>query len=126
MDGIKITKKGLQAFIKHKIATDDRWALRALVVVYNSQEDDEKLFGSAKKQNGVGFGKIDASIMCVIAERYKRGYGLSPKDMNTVHRRMQKYWRQILDKSDKAKLESQYRKYIIEQEQIIEGINFLY
>lgn len=119
---IKITKKALKEFIRYKVSSDDRWALRALIVIYNEQNEDEKLYGVANKQNGRGFGKIDASRMCPLAERYKRKHYLTPYDMITIHRVMKKYSRQLFDLSDKSKLESAYRKHIINHERIIENI----
>jgi hypothetical protein len=122
MDGIKITKKGLLGFIRYKISMDRRWALRSLVVIYNEQEDDEKRFNSASHRNGRGFGKVDANALSAIAERFKRYCSVSEYDMTIIHRRMQKYSEQIYGLCNKPMLESQYRKYIISQERIIEGV----
>lgn len=122
MDGIKVTKKGLKAFIKYKLRTDDRWALKALISLYNDQCEDERFTNSSNRRNGIGFNKIDASELTILARRYKRKLCLYPHELGMVKIKIPKYWEQILDKCDRVKLESQYRKYVIAQESLIEGI----
>lgn len=122
MDGVKITKKGLKDFIKFMVDTNDRWALRALVVIYNEQSDDEKRFGVANRDNGRGFGKVDAGKMCPIAQRYIRYKRLNPYDMIKVHKVMRRYSRQLFDLSNMEILERHYRKYLINAERIVEEI----
>ena len=121
MDGIKITKKGLQGFIKYMIKTDRRWTLRALIVIYNGQSEEEKRFSASSKRNNMGFNKIDAGRLSKVAERYKRHKCISDGDFTMARALLPKYWEQILNLSNRAVLESQYRKYIITQERIIEG-----
>ncbi len=120
-DNIKVTKKALQGFIKYKISTNKTWALRALVVIYNDQDEDEKRFNIARKRNNVGFSKVDASEMCILAQKVRRKLTITSDNMNIIHRKMPKYWRQILDKCDRPKLDSLYRKYIIDVERTIES-----
>ena len=122
MDGIRITKKGLQGFIKYKIRNDRSWTLRTLVVIYNGQSEEEKRFSASSKRNNLGFNKIDAGRLTTVAERYKRTCAITDGDLSMARALLPKYWEQVLNASDRAKLETQYRKYIIEQERIIEGI----
>jgi hypothetical protein len=121
MDGIRITKKGLQAFIKYKILNDRRWTLRTLVVIYNGQSEEEKRFSASSKRNNLGFNKIDAGRLSKVAERYKRHKAIGDSDFRMARALLPKYWEQVLNVSDRPKLEAQYRKYIIEQERLIEG-----
>ena len=120
MDGMRITKDGTKGFIRHMIKNDIRWALRALVVIYNQQDNEEKMFNSSNKHNGKGFGKVDASTLSIIAERYIRTKNISAHDIATVQTKIIRYAGQLYDLSDKQKLESQYKKYIIERELLIE------
>lgn len=122
MDGIKVTKKGLKAYIKYKLSTNDKWALKALLAVYDSQCEDEQFTGSANRRNGVGFNKVDASQLTVLARRYKRKLCLYPHEMAVVKKKIPKYWEQILNKCDEVKLHSQYRRYVIAQERMIENV----
>lgn len=122
MEGIKITKKNLLAFIKYQLTEDKRWAFRALEVIYAQQLPDEKLFNQASHRNNMGFDKIDAKILTVIAERQKRKIPMSTRDIITVMTRMKKYSRQVFELSDRNKLESLYRKYVIGNESVIEKI----
>lgn len=56
MDRIQVTKT-LMLFIKYQISISEKWALRALDVIYSKQEEDEKLFNQASKKNNWGFDK---------------------------------------------------------------------
>jgi len=120
MDGIKITKEGTKGFIRHMIKTNVKWALRALVVIYNQQDSDEKMFSSSNKHNGRGFGKVDASLLSTIAERYIRTNNISARDIVTVQNKVSKYAGQIYDLSDKTKLETNYRQFILNRENTIQ------
>jgi len=122
MDGIKITKKGLQGFIKYKIRNDRSWTLRTLVVIYNGQSEEEKRFSASSKRNNLGFNKIDAGRLTIVAERYKRTCDITDGNLSMAKALLPKYWEQVLNVSDRPKLERLYRKYIIEQERIIEGV----
>ena len=123
MEGIPVTKKKLLAFIRYQLSTSERWAMRALDVIYAQQEPDEKLFNQASHRNNCGFDKVDARILSVIAERRKRHISLSARDIVTIMTRMKKYSRQIFELSDRAKLESSYRQYVISNESTIENGN---
>lgn len=122
MKGIPITKKKLVAYIKYQLSVNHRWAFRALDVIYSKQEPDEQLFNYASHRNNWGFDKIDAKILSVIAERHKRNISMSARDIITIMTRMKKYSRQIYELSDKTKLESSYRKYVILNESQIENV----
>ena len=122
MDGIKVTKKGLGEFVKHKLATDIKWSLRALVVIYNSQSDEEKMYSKASKRNNIGFNKVDAKRLTYIAEFFTRYHYISDSSIRTVQRLIPKYWNQILNASDVKKLEHLYRNYIVNREQDMETV----
>jgi hypothetical protein len=122
MDGIKITKKGLGEFVKFKLQTDMKWSLRALVVVYEAQDDEEKMYSKASKRNKIGFNKVDAKRLTYIAEHFSRYKFLSEKSIETVQRLIPKYWNQILNVCDTEKLEGQYRRYIVNRETVIEQV----
>ncbi len=122
MDAIKVTKKGLEAYLKVRLKYRREWALRALYVLYNSQSEHEKFTGHALKKDGVGFNKVDATTLNNIGEFYTRYNYISPKQLEIVHRMIPKYWKQILGLCDKPKLDQLYRRYVIEREREIEGV----
>ncbi len=99
-----LTNKQREIFIKSMIAIDDRWALRALIVVYDNQTSDEQRGRYVDRMNGVGFTKSDARLMSVFAQLYK-DKGLTENQILQVKLRMPKYWKQILAVSNIVKLD---------------------
>lgn len=99
-------------FLRRKIGSDDRWALRAMNRVYDSQTDDEKEAQSTSHINGIGFNGLDANIMSSMRESYEKYGRLTPKQMAVVKKIMIKYAKQIFsaDYCDKDKLEAIYQR----------------
>lgn len=110
---MKLTNKQRQTFIKSMIAVDERWALRALKVVYDNQTSDEQVRRTTKESNGIGFTQADARLMTVFAKLLETR-GLTDNQILQVKLRMPKYWKQILEASNIVKLdlliENQIRK----------------
>jgi len=101
----KVTKASIKAFLKSKLSSDINWATRALIKIYGFQTADEQACGETHHLNGEGFTGADAEILSSFARFYeKRGF-LTEKQTAIVFRKMGKYWKQILDISDKEKLE---------------------
>jgi len=104
----KITKKAMTEFVKDKLATNDVWATRALVVINNHQTNEERDCAQTAESNGVGFSQAH-SFLSKYAEFYeKRGF-LSPKQMVTIKKFIKKYHRQVIEFSDIDKLEKAFR-----------------
>jgi hypothetical protein len=126
------TKKQVETFIKNKLSSDKKWAIKCLEIVYNNQTEQEKgcdevfqvhelypedvffglqdLWDSDPKtieKNGVGFTKTDAEIMSSIYSQYLKTGRISDRQMQVVLKRIPKYWKQFLAKADKEKLYSQ-------------------
>jgi hypothetical protein len=100
----KITKKAVREFLKSKLSSDARWALRALEVVYSNQTADEQATQCTRTLNGEGFTGIDGEILSSFAEQYERRRSLSHKQMALLFKKMPKYWGQVLEVSDSEKL----------------------
>lgn len=83
------------AFLKEKLATDQRWAVRGLTRIYEFQTADEQAIGMTREYNDVGFSGVDAEILSSFAEQVLRGRTLSPKQMAIVFKKMPKYARQL-------------------------------
>lgn len=80
---------------KQNIATDDRWAKRALARIYREQTADEQASGATKHHNSVGFTGRDAEIGTDLARKLERGYQFSYKQMALIRKIMQKYAGQL-------------------------------
>jgi hypothetical protein len=102
----KVTKKAQEQFLKRMLASNPNWATRALVRVYENQTEDEQNSAYTIEDNGVGFTGADATILTSFTEQYLRRGSLSPKQYTLLHKKIGKYWRQILAVSDVDKLNS--------------------
>ena len=92
-----ITKKQKLQVIKEMLQTNDKWAVRALVRVYENQTRDEQVHGHTEELNGVGFSGIDSEILSSFATSINKGRrGLSVKQMALLHKLIGKYAGQIL------------------------------
>jgi hypothetical protein len=121
-----IKKKEIEQFIRNKIKTDDRWALRTLIIMYQKQTITEIRDEQTRESNHVGFTGFDSHLMTLFAKSYlsraktlknlkKLQYELnsklmSKKQMDIIRRTMQKYWRQVYENSDELKLLQQIHK----------------
>ena len=92
---MKITKAKIKSFIKNKLATDQDWALRALVRIWEKQTAAEQASEVTIENNSVGFSGVDGNFFSSLATQYQRRGSLSPKQMSFVFKRMPKYWSQI-------------------------------
>ena len=102
---MKVTKGAIAEFVRFKLSTDEAWAKKALLKIYEFQTNEEQMRGNTLFYNGVGFNGADAEILSSLAEQFKRKGWLSPKQMAIVMRKMQKYTRQVIQISNPAKLE---------------------
>lgn len=99
-----MTKKELIAALKERLATDGRWALRALTVVYRNQTADEQATQQTIEHNGIGFSGPDAEILSSFAQQYQRRGTLSPRQMNLLRRKMPSYAGQVARAADTTRL----------------------
>jgi len=100
----KITKGQVKEFVRTKLSTDSKWAQAALLKIFEFQTEDEQTMEVTCNFNGVGFTGVDGEILSSFAKQYKTRGFLSPKQMNIVHKKMPKYWKQIISISDEQKL----------------------
>lgn len=98
-----MTKKDAVALIKRQLVENDRWILRACVLIYNYQTAEEQAFDMTKTDNGVGFTGCDAEILSSFAKQIiafvpdgRWRSPMSPKQMALLRRKMPKYAGQIL------------------------------
>ena len=94
----KLTSKAaVLEYFKNKIATDDSWARRALIVVYDNQTSLEKATDHTVNQNEVGFSKPDAKRFSYYGRLAKAGKPLFPEVMERVKRKMPHYANQLVN-----------------------------
>ena len=101
-----MTKKEMIAALKERLASDDRWALRALALVYRNQTADEQNAQATLEHNGIGFSGPDAEILSSFAQQYQRRGMLSPRQMHVLKRKMPSYAGQVLRMADTVRLEA--------------------
>ena len=109
------TKKSLLEFLRYKLSTDDRWALRALQRIYQGQTVEQLNNEETKELNNLGFTGFDAPILTSIYKSYLEHHNrLTPKQMQTVKNMMKKYAGQIYRSNyfDKAKMEKIYEEHL--------------
>ena len=89
------TKKDRVAHIKEMLKTNEKWAIRALVRIFEYQTRDEQDSETTRHWNNVGFNGADAEILSSFAKQVNRGRTLSVKQMAILHRRIPKYASQL-------------------------------
>jgi len=89
-------QKQWEAYLKDLVKTNDKALLRAIVLVYDNQTCEEKNKGESIEDNCVGFSKVDAYELGKIAQKIKRGEGLTKGELAKSRNKMQKYWKQLM------------------------------
>jgi hypothetical protein len=82
--------------LQNKLATDIRWAQRALLAIFRNQTADEQRAGNVTHHNSMGFRCMDSEILTSFANQLQYRRTLSDKQMRIVHRLMPKYARQLM------------------------------
>ncbi len=82
--------------LQTKLATDKRWAQRALLAIFKNQTADEQVQGSVSHDNAKGFRCMDSQILTSFASQLQQRGSLSPKQMSIVHNKMPIYARQLM------------------------------
>lgn len=94
------TKKDKQSYIKNMVSTNQDWAIRALLRIFNNQTEDEQCIGHTKENNGIGFSGADSDILTSFAKQVLSGRQLSQKQMSIVYKRMPRYSRQLMNAAE--------------------------
>lgn len=82
------------AFLKEKLSTDERWAVRGLLVIYGYQTADEQESESVNAHNNQGFTSSDGRFLSSLAKQ-AQNRPLTEKQMPYLLNRMGKYARQL-------------------------------
>ena len=81
--------------IKERIQTEEEYAIGTLMTLFSFQTDDEQAVGVTHHKNGMGFNGQDAPFLTSLAETYSLRKKLSPRQVEYVKKRCQKYWKQL-------------------------------
>jgi len=100
----KVTKGAIAEFVRNQLKQNEKWALNAMLKIYEYQTADEQAKGCTCKYNGVGFSGAHSEIMSSLSEQYLRKGWMSPKQMKIVMKTMYHYTRQIIQVSNQEKL----------------------
>lgn len=109
------SQKQWESYLKDLVRTNDQALLRAIVLIYDNQTDEEKLKGESIEDNCIGFSKIDAAEMGAIARKIKAKKQLSKGELAKSRNKMQKYWKQLMIIS-KKQAEAKKQQYDDENE----------
>lgn len=90
------SQKQWKAYLKDLLKTNDAALLRAIVLIYDNQTDEEKNKGESIEDNHIGFSKIDAKEMGSIARKIKVNKALTKRELAKSRNKMQKYWKQLM------------------------------
>lgn len=88
--------KQWEQYLKQLVKTSDVALLKAIVLIYDNQTDEEKYKGKNVEDNNIGFTKYDAREMSEIALKIKAKIPLSEAEMAKSRNKMQKYWKQLM------------------------------
>ena len=89
-------QKQWEGYLKNLIKINDRALFKAIILIYDMQTNEEKNTGSSVEENNVGFSKVDAYEMGVIAKKIKRGDPLTKGEIAKSRNKMPKYWKQLM------------------------------
>jgi len=103
-----MSKKDMIEQLRQRLIGNDRWALRALLRIYQNQTADEQTSERTIDRNGIGFSGPDAEILTSFARQYQQRGWLSDKQMAILRRRIPAYARQIVQGSDTTRLEAAF------------------
>ena len=93
------TKAALELSFRNMIANSPVVAMRALMVVYNNQTEDEKVDKTTKHHNGMGFNSMDDKICSSMAEQLIQKKMLSEKQTDFLRKVLPKYAKQLVEYS---------------------------
>jgi len=99
------TKTARINHIREMVGTNEKWAVAALLRIYDRQTADEQATQTTRNTNGIGFTGADATILSSFAQQVQAGRTLSAKQMMLLRNKIRKYARQ-LDEIAQEKLEA--------------------
>ena len=87
-------QKQWKLYLKNLLKTNNNALLKAILLIYDNQTEEEKNKGESIEDNCIGFSKVDAKEMGKIAIKIKAGKALTEGELAKSRNKMQKYWKQ--------------------------------
>lgn len=81
--------------LKDLLMRNDKAVMRALLLLYSFQTDEEQYSSITSIKNNKGFNMWDAEILTPLAKQVKEGIGLSSKQLYVARAKILKYVGQI-------------------------------
>lgn len=88
-------KKEIEKAIRERITTNPKYAVKAMLRIYEYQTADEQADGSVTDYNGVGFAGTDSQILTSFCKQWMKYHRLSEKQMEIVFKKIGKYAGQL-------------------------------
>ncbi|MDD4804589.1 MAG: hypothetical protein PHN69_05385 [Candidatus Pacebacteria bacterium] len=117
-------QKQWESYLKNLVKTNDRALIKAIVLIYDLQTEEEKNTGQSVEENKIGFSKIDAYELGNIAKKIKRGQSLTEAEVAKSRNKMQKYWKQLMTISKKQMQEKKDQEAKEELKQLEEEMYY--
>ena len=89
-------QKQWEEYLKNLLKTNNKALFKAIVLVYDSQTEEEKRTNESVEDNKIGFSKIDAKDLSAIARKIKREEILTKGEFAKSRNKMPKYWKQLM------------------------------
>lgn len=107
------TKVELISVFKTKVSTNDFWAKRALLFLFDKQTESEQLNDSVEVNNGLGFRSDESKFLSSLAKQLINKGFLTQKQMIALKKAMPKYAGQLVKCSiNSGKIRKENGKYI--------------
>ena len=91
------TKTKIFNYVKEKLSTDEKWAVKGMVRIYReNQTNDEQVQLRTTHLNGIGFSGCDAELLSSFARQFELRGTLTAKQMVYVFKKMKKYTKQVI------------------------------
>lgn len=108
-------QKQWEEYLKNLLKTNNKALFKAIVLIYDSQTEEEKRANESVEDNKLGFSKIDAKDLSAIARKIKREETLTEGELAKSRNKMPKYWKQLMVISkrnmQKQKVQEEQEKY---------------
>lgn len=117
-------QKQWEVYLKGLLKRNNKALFKAIVLIYESQTEEEKRINESIEENKIGFGKVDAKDLSTIAKKIKREEMLTKGELAKSRNKMPKYWKQLMIISKRNMQEQKVKEERIKYEQLHLG-NFM-
>lgn len=107
------SRSALVEEFRSQLSSNERWAVKGLIVLFNRQTEDEQAAESTRHSNHRGFNHSDAKKLTGIAKWYNKNGFLTASQIALVQRKIPKYAKQLVDHGiSTGRIQKEGRAYI--------------